>query len=935
MKRAEWFRDAPIKSKLLWIGLLTFGFALLFVSLILTVRDVVEWRNRTVAELRTYARVIGANAVPAMLFDDRKAAAETLSALSAKPDIVHAVIYDRQGKEFASYQESDHAHYPLPSSGIEEHRFTFDSLTISSPVSFKDEALGSISLEADLRGLYMGVMRGIGLIFLAAFGVFLLAASLFARLQKIIVAPIQDMAGAMQGVITEQNFAARVAVHGKDEAGMLAGTFNIMLEYIQLRDADLEQHRAHLEEEVAQRTARLTEAQRLAHLGDWEWDIADNRLDWSDEIYRIFGLAPQQFCATYEAFLQAVHPEDRQRVDTCVREALEQNRPYSIDHRIVLPDGTVRHVHEQAEVSRDGEGQPVKMHGTVQDITGQMQAEQELRIAATAFETQEGIMITGRDGRILRVNYAFTRLTGYSASEAIGKTPAMLQSGRQDAEFYRNLWERLIRDKYWHGEIWNKRKNGEIYPEWITITAVSDAGGQVTHYVAVFSDITQRKQNEDEIYNLAFYDPLTKLPNRRLLMDRLSHTMASGARSVEYAALMFIDLDNFKMLNDTQGHDVGDLLLIETAWRLQDCVREGDTVARLGGDEFVVMLEGLSEEVEQAAIQAEAVGEKIRAVLNQPYLLKDFKHHSSSSIGICLFHGRDVAVDELLKRADMAMYEAKTSGRNALRFFDPAMQADLEERSSLEADLRRAVSEQEQFLLYYQPQVDSSGHMVGAEALVRWQHPERGMVSPAEFIPLAEETGLILPLGHWVMSTACRQLAAWATQPEMAHLTVAVNVSAKQFHLPTFVEEVLALVDYFGVNPARLKLEITESLLLGKVDDTIAKMTALKARGINFSMDDFGTGYSSLSYLKRLPLYQLKIDQSFVREVLTDSNDAAIAKIIVALARSMDLTVIAEGVEIEEQRAFLEQNGCHAYQGYLFGKPVPAKEFEELLARYS
>ncbi len=379
MKRAEWFRDAPIKSKLLWIGLLTFGFALLFVSLILTVRDVVEWRNRTVAELRTYARVIGANAVPAMLFDDRKAAAETLSALSAKPDIVHAVIYDRQGKEFASYQESDHAHYPLPSSGIEEHRFTFDSLTISSPVSFKDEALGSISLEADLRGLYMGVMRGIGLIFLAAFGVFLLAASLFARLQKIIVAPIQDMAGAMQGVITEQNFAARVAVHGKDEAGMLAGTFNIMLEYIQLRDADLEQHRAHLEEEVAQRTARLTEAQRLAHLGDWEWDIADNRLDWSDEIYRIFGLAPQQFCATYEAFLQAVHPEDRQRVDTCVREALEQNRPYSIDHRIVLPDGTVRHVHEQAEVSRDGEGQPAKMHGTVQDITERKEYEEDLK----------------------------------------------------------------------------------------------------------------------------------------------------------------------------------------------------------------------------------------------------------------------------------------------------------------------------------------------------------------------------------------------------------------------------------------------------------------------------------------------------------------------------------------------------------------------------
>jgi len=832
MNLSVWFRDAPIKRKLLLIGLLTTGFALLFVSLILTANAIAEWRNRTVSDLTTYARVIGHNAAPAILFDDRNAAAEMLSALTANPDIVDAVIYDKGGREFARFiapQHSPDTFNPPVKPG--SRFFSINQLAVSEPVLFKNDTLGSIYLEADPRGLYAAILRSIGLIFLTALGVFTLAALLFARLQKIIVTPILDMTGVMQNVIAEQNFAARVAVHGKDEAGMLAGTFNVMLEYIQLRDAELGQCRVHLEEEVAQRTAELREANRL----------------------------------------------------------LEE------------------------------------------DIIERKQTEQELRIAATAFETQEGIMITDRDNRILRVNGAFTSLTGYSAEEAVGKNPALLHSGRHDAVFYRDMWRSLTRDKRWQGEIWNRRKDGEIYLEWLNVNAVTDADGQITHYVAAFSDITLRKQNENKIHNLAFYDPLTQLPNRRLLMDRLNHALASGDRSVEYAALMFIDLDNFKTLNDTRGHDVGDLLLVETARRLQDCVREGDTVARLGGDEFVVMLEGLSAEVEQAASQAAALGEKIRASLNQPYLLKDFEHHSSSSIGIGLFRGREVAVDELLKRADMAMYEAKTSGRNALRFFDPVMQTALEMRSKLEADLRRAISGQGQFLLYYQAQVSSSGRVIGAEALARWIHPGRGMVSPAEFIPLAEETGLILPLGHWVLATACQQLVAWAAQPETAHLTLAVNVSAKQFHQPTFVEEVLTLVDHFGVDTAKLKLEITESMLLDNVDDIIAKMTALKARGISFSMDDFGTGYSSLSYLKRLPLYQLKIDQSFVHDVLIDPNDAAIARIIVALANTMNLAVIAEGVETEEQREFLDLNGCHTFQGYLFSKPVPVKEFEQLI----
>ncbi|MCR4298636.1 MAG: EAL domain-containing protein [Gallionella sp.] len=445
------------------------------------------------------------------------------------------------------------------------------------------------------------------------------------------------------------------------------------------------------------------------------------------------------------------------------------------------------------------------------------------------------------------------------------------------------------------------------------------------------ASLIESEKDKNQIQDLAFYDPLTHLPNRRLLIDRLQHALAYSARNDRKGALLFIDLDNFKNLNDTLGHDIGDSLLKQVAQRLESCVREGDTVSRVGGDEFVVILEDLSEQDHEAAAQTESVGEKILAALSRPYRLATYECSSTASIGANLFNGNQSDIDELFKQADIAMYQAKKTGRNALCFFDPAMQAFIAARVSLENDLRRAVSEPEQLLLYYQAQVDSSGRLIGAEALVRWQHSERGIVPPDEFIPIAEESGLILPLGRWVLTTACKQLAEWAEQPEMAHLTVAVNVSAKQFHMQTFVEDVLALVDRFGVDPAKLKLEITESLLLDNVDSIIAKMTTLEARGIDFSMDDFGTGYSSLSYLKRLPLYQLKIDRSFVRDVLTDPNDAAISRMIISLAQSMNLVVIAEGVETEAQREFLELNGCHAFQGYLFGKPVPIEQFEALL----
>jgi diguanylate cyclase (GGDEF)-like protein/PAS domain S-box-containing protein len=533
------------------------------------------------------------------------------------------------------------------------------------------------------------------------------------------------------------------------------------------------------------------------------------------------------------------------------------------------------------------------------------------------------------------ISPADERLRGYRADEVIGHHVSELFTEEGMAAFQQKRRQRQAADH--HGrpvdiatfEVQQRCKDGRLVWTEVVATPERDAQGRITGYHGITRDITARKTAEDEIESLAFFDPLTHLPNRRLLMDRLEQAMATNSRHHSNGALLFVDLDDFKTINDTLGHDKGDLLLQQVAARLAACIREGDTVARLGGDEFVVLLEDLSENALDAATQAEIVSEKILATLGQTYRLASQEHHSTASIGVTLFGEHQENIDEPLKRADLAMYQAKAAGRNTVRFFDPQMQAVVTARAALETGLREAIVKN-QFLLYYQAQVTGERQITGAEALVRWQHPQRGMVSPAEFIPLAEETGLILPLGHWVLDTACAQLARWATLAEMAHLTLAVNVSPRQFHQRDFVDQVLAVLERTGANPHRLKLELTESLLVSNIEDVIAKMHALKGKGVGFSLDDFGTGYSSLSYLKRLPLDQLKIDQGFVRDILIDPNDAAIAKMVVVLANSLGLAVIAEGVETEAQRDFLAGQGCHAYQGYLFSRPLPREEFEEL-----
>jgi diguanylate cyclase (GGDEF)-like protein/PAS domain S-box-containing protein len=634
----------------------------------------------------------------------------------------------------------------------------------------------------------------------------------------------------------------------------------------------------------------------------------------------------------HRRFAHFVAPQDRDRFHRYFMLAAQQGDRQDCELALMRGGGAAFHARLDCLRMKAGSSDLVRV--TFADITERKHAEEELRIAATAFESQQGMIVTDPDGVILRVNQAFTRLTGYSAAEAIGRTPAMLQSGRQDEDFYRRMWETLKQKRYWQGEMWNKRKDGKIYAEWLTISAVAAPDGNVSHYVGTFSEITENKEAEAEIHRLAYYDALTGLPNRRLLLDRLEQAMAFTRRHMRYGAILFLDLDNFKTLNDTRGHDVGDLLLTEIAQRLQAAVREGDSIARFGGDEFVVLLENLSEKVEEAVMQVGLVGEKVQEVIAAPYMLKDMEFNCTASIGACLFCSHDESVDDLLRHADLAMYQAKKNGGNNLRFFDPAMQATLDERTAIEKDLRRALVKQ-QFRLYYQIQVTSTRRVIGAETLLRWEHPERGLISPLQFIPLAEETGLIVPIGLWVLHTACAQIKDWSGHPATRDLQLAVNVSPRQFHQTDFVEQVQQALAESGIVPARLKLELTESMVLDNVGETITKMQAIKALGVGFSMDDFGTGYSSLSYLKRLPLDQLKIDRSFVKDITTDPNDAAIIQTIIGMAHNLSLNVIAEGVETETQLELLNQYGCRAYQGYLFSRPVPVREFEKLLAQYA
>jgi diguanylate cyclase (GGDEF)-like protein/PAS domain S-box-containing protein len=610
----------------------------------------------------------------------------------------------------------------------------------------------------------------------------------------------------------------------------------------------------------------------------------------------------------------------------------------SLEVRLVRKDGSLTWTKFTVSLLRDREGWPshllahveaiqkIKVPEPVQEAQAPHTPVRENRYRS-AFETSpDGVLIArAEDGKIVDANPAFLQIMHLNLEEVIGHTSLELDmwadegDGRKVAEGLSE--EAGCRDL----EVRLRRKNGEVF--WAQLSAsFTEVEGEPC-VISYIRDVSVAKADEEKIRNLAFYDTLTGLPNRRLLWERLRQALVSSIRSSSKHALLFVDLDGFKSLNDTLGHHIGDLLLQETGRRIQNCVREVDTVARLGGDEFVIILEDLSQIPEIAAAQARTVGGKILGAIDQPFLLDGRECHTTSSMGITVFGNQNESTNEVLQQADIAMYQAKAAGRNAMFFFAPALQASVNARVALERDLRLAIREN-QFALFYQPQLDR-GLLTGAEALLRWRHPSRGLVSPQEFVPLAEETGLIFPLGSWVLETACIQLAHWADRKEGQHLSIAVNVSAREFRQPKFVDYVLAALDRTGANPKNLKIELSESMFGENVEDVIAKMIKLKSHGVCFSLEDFGTGYSSMTYLKRLPLDQIKIDRAFVGEILRDPISSAVAQAIISFGKAMGLSVIAEGVETEEQRAFLAKLGCHSFQGYLFSHPLPLGEFNE------
>lgn len=686
-------------------------------------------------------------------------------------------------------------------------------------------------------------------------------------------------------------------------------------------------------------TARMQDLRRLALVVEHTTNlvvITDERqcIQWvNDAFHQLTGYDPAQIVGRTVESLFVDSQGQQPLAQLC--DALTGMRGV----RTQLPAHT-RDEHElwldiDVQPLRDATGTLTGFVGVATDITERRRAQVELRVAAIAFDSLDAIAIIDARRRILRVNSAFTRITGYEPCEVIGMTQnRLLYSGRQDRAFYDAMNEQLQRERHWQGELWSRRKNDELFLIWLSITAVTNDDGEVENYVSVFSDITERRRADETIYRLAHYDPLTDLPNRRLLRERLGEAMQSSEHSGRYAAVLFVDLDRFKQLNDTRGHEMGDLLLIEVARRLTATMRATDTVARYGGDEFVIVATDLNPDADQATGQIEAIASGLRMSLNRPYRLDDSEYHSTSSIGVHLFIGHEQSLDQLLERADIAMYQAKRSGRDRVGFFDENTHAVMTARTLLEADLRHALSGN-QFQPYLQPQVDENGVVIGAEVLLRWRHPRRGFVPPSEFIPVAEDSELIVEIGGWVLHWACAQLSAWAGVERFDSLRLAVNVSPKQFRQPDFVDRVRRAVEIAGIRPGHLELELTESVIALDIEETVAIMRAIRALGIGLALDDFGTGQSSLTYLARLPLDQLKIDQSFVHTIIDDRSDAVIVQTIIGMASNLGIDVIAEGVESTGQRSFLHTLGCRRFQGYLYSEPMPIDGFERWMLEHS
>ena len=601
------------------------------------------------------------------------------------------------------------------------------------------------------------------------------------------------------------------------------------------------------------------------------------------------------------------------------------------EDKIILADGSLKWIRWEIRPWMNSEGEWGGIIIFSEDITDRKRAEEELRIASVAFQSRDGMIVTDAQGTILRVNEAFERISGYFAEELVGRNTSIFKSlVHHDDAFYRNMWEAMSSEGRWEGGIWNCNKEGRALPVWLSISAVRGLDGVITHYIGIYSNTSDPREAERKIMELAYYDPLTNLPNRRLFLDRLNQARILASRNQVFGAILLIDIDRFKLINDTRGHNVGDQVLIAVAQSLRSTLREMDTAARLGGDEFIVLISDLGPDVNKAMNALKKISDKLHASILEPVNLNGLNLSTTASIGITLFSHKTQGVNELLKEADLALYQAKVSGRNTICFFDDEMHANFTEKTNLEAGLRLALYKGE-LSLAYQPQVEHSGKIIGAEVLLRWESSSLGPISPDVFIPIAEECGLISAIGEWVLENACSQLVAWAANEFTKDLVLSVNISAKQFRLSNFVEMIKLIVKTTGVNPNLLKLELTESLLLEDADTVISTMHQLRKIGLKISIDDFGTGYSSLNYLKKLPIDEIKIDKSFVLDITWDEGDQAIIRSILSLAQSLKLRVIAEGIEIIEQRDYLFSEGCFFYQGYFFGRPSNEENFRVLV----
>ncbi len=669
----------------------------------------------------------------------------------------------------------------------------------------------------------------------------------------------------------------------------------------------------------------LMQAQALAHIGHWELDLIKNSLYWSDEVYRIFGLEPQEFSATYESFLKYVHPEDVDMVNNIYMSSLREKHGYYVEHRIVRENGKIGFVEERCEHEFDSSGNPIKSIGTVHDITRRKNAENELILASAVFEKMnDGVLITDEKQQIVTINSAYMEISGYSIEEIRGKTPNTFSSGWHDKAFYQNMWSELNQNGQWNGEIIDRRKNGELYTAELTIIAMHNKDGKLTNYISIVNDISEKKQKESLIHNLAYFDALTSLPNRVLFQERVMNKIPALHRNSKKMALFFIDMDNFKNINDTFGHFTGDKFLIEVAKSIKDILREQDTLARLGGDEFTVILED-AESVLDIAFVAEKIIERFKA----PIIIDGREFYTGASIGISIYPDDGTTYEELVKAADTAMYQVKESGKNSYQFFTQSMNEKITERSLIENDLRSAINKHELFL-EYQPKINLETKSVyGMEALIRWNHPGVGLIRPDKFIGISEETGQISQIGLWVAKQAISD--AKALHDEGNRLIISINVSSKQLNDDAFINDICAIADDIGLDKSYIELEITESHIMKNVDKSLSILNALYKRGFKLSIDDFGTGYSSLSYLKKLPVQTIKIDRSFVLDIDKDEDDRSIVAAIIAMARSLGKDVVAEGSETDGHIDALKFLHCYKIQGYYFSKPLKIEKFREFI----